>query len=107
RIRHGEAVAIGVAIDTVYSSLSQRFPASDADRVLGCLRDLGLPLWDPALSDSDCLFSGLEEFRQHLGGQFTLTLVDAIGRSVDVHRVDRELMREAIARVAAFGGQEN
>jgi 3-dehydroquinate synthase len=102
RIRHGEAVAIGVAIDTVYSSLTQGLPAADADRVLTCLRDLGLPLSDPALADTDELFRGLEEFRQHLGGQFTLTLVSAIGRSVDVHEIDHDRMKQAIQRVSEF-----
>ena len=99
RLRHGEAVAMGVAIDTVYSSLVLGLAPSDADRVLGCLRDLGLPLSDPALDATDDLFRGLEEFRQHLGGQFTLTMVDAIGHSVDVHEIDRQRMRQAIQRV--------
>ncbi len=106
RIRHGEAVAIGVAIDTVYSSLTQGLPPADADRVLTCLRDLGLPLSDPALADTDGLFRGLEEFRQHLGGQFTLTLVSAIGRSVDVHEIDHVRMRQAIQQVAQFANRE-
>jgi len=106
RIRHGEAVAIGVAIDTVYSSLTQGLPAADADRVLHCLRDLGLPLSDPALAETDELFRGLEEFRQHLGGQFTLTLVSAIGRSVDVHEIDHVRMKQAIQQVAQFANRE-
>lgn len=102
RLRHGEAVAIGVAIDTVYSALTQGFPERDAQRVLACLNELGVPLTDPALADSETLFNGLEEFRQHLGGRFTLTLVKSIGEMVEVHEVDRDRMREAIARVTAF-----
>lgn len=99
RIRHGEAVAIGVAIDTVYSSLVLGLPSSDADRTLDCLHDLGLSLNDPALEATDDLFQGLEEFRQHLGGQFTLTMIDAVGHSVDVHEIDRQQMLRAIDRV--------
>jgi 3-dehydroquinate synthase len=102
-LRHGEAVAIGVAIDTVYSSLALGFPAQDVDRVLLCLEELGLPLGHPVLCDTDSLFAGLEEFRQHLGGRLTLTMVDGVGRPVEVHRVDNRLMRAAIARVAALG----
>lgn len=41
--RHGEAVGIGVAIDTVYSSLALGLPRNDAKRVFRCLSDLGLP----------------------------------------------------------------
>jgi 3-dehydroquinate synthase len=103
-LRHGEAVAIGVAIDTVYSSLVHGLPEGDADRVLTCLQGLGLPLTHPALQDVDGLFAGLEEFRQHLGGRLTLTMLPRIGDKLDVHTVDHARMRAAIARVAAFAG---
>jgi 3-dehydroquinate synthase len=102
RIRHGEAVAIGVAIDAVYSSLTLNLPQTDAQRVLVCLHDLGLPLSDPALAATDELFRGLEEFRQHLGGRLTLTLVDSIGHSVDVHEIDPQRMQQAIQHVVEF-----
>ena len=95
-LRHGEAVAIGVAIDTVYSSIALGLEPNQADRVLRCLAALGLPLDDPALDDADHLFLGLEEFRQHLGGRLTLTMIPAIGRPVDVHEVDADAMRRAI-----------
>jgi 3-dehydroquinate synthase len=101
QLPHGEAVGIGVAVDTVYSSLRHGLPAEDADRVLRCLADLGLPLDHPALHDSS-LFSGLEEFRQHLGGRLTLTMLRGIGQPLDVHSVDRGAMQEAIHRVAQF-----
>lgn len=100
-IRHGEAVAIGVAIDTVYSSLACGLPAADADRVLRCLTDLGFELNDPVLQDTDTLFAGLEEFRQHLGGRLTLTMLRGIGQPFEVHEVDRERMCEAIDRVSS------
>ncbi|RUL86872.1 3-dehydroquinate synthase [Tautonia sociabilis] len=98
-LRHGEAVAIGVAIDSVYSSIALGLDPSAADRVLRCLADLGLPLDDPALDDTDHLFLGLEEFRQHLGGRLTLTMIPGVGRPIDVHEVDYDAMRQAIATV--------
>jgi 3-dehydroquinate synthase len=105
-LRHGEAVAIGVAIDTVYSSLVHGLPAQDAQRVLDCLADLGFTLWHPVLTASGQsdgpLFDGLEEFRQHLGGRLTLTMVPTIGRSIDVHEVDRRQMQTAIGHVMDF-----
>ena len=104
RLRHGEAVAIGVAIDTVYSSLVHGLPNREAQRVLTCLRDLGIPLADPLLADSEPLFDGLEEFRQHLGGQLTLTMLPAIGKNIDVHQIDRRQMQQAIQQVADFAG---
>ena len=93
RLRHGEAVAIGVAIDTVYSSLALGLPRDDADRVLRCLVDLGFALGHPALRDVNALFEGLEEFRQHLGGRLTLTMLRGVGNPIDVHEIDDRLMR--------------
>lgn len=101
-LRHGEAVGIGVAVDTVYSSLVHGLPKSDADRVLNCLAQMGLPLDHPALHETDELFAGLEEFRQHLGGRLTITMLEAVGRPIDVHEIDERNMRRAIRTVAEF-----
>jgi len=101
-LRHGEAVAIGLAVDTVYSALALGLPEADAERVLRCLSDLGLALDHPALHDTETLFAGLEEFRQHLGGRLTLTMLRGIGDPINVHEVDHDRMRTAIERVAAF-----
>ena len=99
RLRHGEAVAIGVAIDSVYSSMALGLPRADAGRVLRCLSDLGFPLHHPILRETDALFAGLEEFRQHLGGRLTLTMLRGVGDPVDVHEVDLGLMASAIEQV--------
>jgi len=101
-LRHGEAVAIGVAVDAVYSSLVYGLSEADAERVLRCLSELGFSLFHPALAAGEPLFEGLEEFRQHLGGRLTLTMVPQIGTSIDVHEVDLRRMRMAIERVAEF-----
>lgn len=104
-LRHGEAVAIGVAVDTVYSARVHGFPKSDAERVLNCLRNLGLTLDHPALHDTEELLSGLEEFRQHLGGRLTLTMLPRLGAKIDVHDVDKAQMLKAIEYVAEFMSQ--
>ena len=101
-IRHGEAVAIGVAIDAVYSSLALGLKPEQADQVLRCLADLGFTLDSPLLQETELLFEGMEEFRQHLGGRLTLSMLDDIGTPVDVHEVDRDAMLQAIERVAEF-----
>jgi 3-dehydroquinate synthase len=101
QLRHGEAVAIGVAVDTIYSSLMFGLPKKVAQRVLRCLEDLGLVLDHPVLHDTEALFAGLEEFRQHLGGRLTLTMLKGVGEPFEVHDIDRDRMCEAIERVAA------
>jgi 3-dehydroquinate synthase len=102
QLRHGEAVAIGVAVDTMYSSLVHGLPSQSADRVLHCLQRLGIPLQAPNLHETETLFRGLEEFRQHLGGQLTLTMLRDVGDPVEVHQVDADRMRQSVRFVLAF-----
>ncbi|MDZ7615354.1 MAG: 3-dehydroquinate synthase, partial [Patescibacteria group bacterium] len=105
-LRHGEAVAIGIALDTAYSALSLGLPGADLARVLACLTRLGFDLDHPQLDDFDQLQAGLEEFRQHLGGRLTLTMLRSIGQPVDVHEMDPMLMQWAIRRVRVLAASE-
>lgn len=100
-VRHGEAVAIGLAIDCLYAARTLGLPRSDAQRVIDCLQRLGLPTTHSALGDPNPLLDGLEEFRQHLGGRLTLTMIKGIGDPIDIHEVDDVEMRAAIAELAA------
>jgi 3-dehydroquinate synthase len=56
---------------------------------------LGLPIYDPYL-ESRQIFDGLEEFRQHLGGRLTLTMLRGVGSAVSVHEVDNQAMEKAV-----------
>jgi len=105
RMPHGEAVAIGVALDVVYSAMSGRLAGSDAARIVALLERLGFTLHDPALHDP-ALFDGLEEFREHLGGRLTITLLEGIGRPVDVHEMDRQRLTDAIGQLASMATGE-
>jgi 3-dehydroquinate synthase len=96
QIRHGEAVAIGVALDVVYSSLAHGLDTEVVSRALETLDRLGLPTYHEQLEER-VLFEGLEEFRQHLGGRLTLTMLKAIGEMTQVHEIDYVKMRQAIA----------
>lgn len=98
RIRHGEAVAIGIALDTVYSFLSGRLKEASMKRVLALLRALGFPLTDPLLEvrdESSPLLQGLNEFREHLGGRLTIMLLKDIGVGEEVHEIDPALVKKA------------
>lgn len=99
RVRHGEAVAIGIAVDTIYSEMSGLLPQNEARVITDCLGRLGFALYDPALADTTTLLEGLEEFRQHLGGQLTVTLLKGIGMPIEVQRIDYGLMTTAIKRL--------
>jgi 3-dehydroquinate synthase len=100
-LRHGEAVAIGVALDARYSVLAGLLPAGREVRICALLEHLGFRLWHPALESlrpdgSSAIFEGLREFREHLGGELTVTLLAGIGQGVEVHAIDEGLMAAAI-----------
>ncbi|MEM7625533.1 MAG: 3-dehydroquinate synthase [Planctomycetota bacterium] len=93
-LRHGEAVALGLALDTTYAALAGLLPDPVARRVRGTLSSLGFQLSHPALNDP-ALLGGLDEFRQHLGGRLTITLIRDVARPIEVHEIDRVLMKHA------------
>lgn len=101
KIRHGEAVAVGIALDTIYSRAMGFFSASDAERVLRLLEALGFELFANELLHVDSenslmVVNGLEEFREHLGGQLAITLLHGIGEGFEVHEMNLSKVVEAI-----------
>ena len=101
RIRHGEAVAIGVALDTVYSGLVGLLPQSDVERVLRLITGLGMEIYAQELLYADSkgdqtVLRGLEEFREHLGGELTVTLLEGIGRGIEVHSMNLPKVMQAM-----------
>lgn len=101
-LRHGEAVGIGVALDTLYSARMLGLARDKAMRVCRAISAIGSPLWCDALDDSAAVLHGLEEFRQHLGGRLTVTMLRDIGDSVNVHEIDADVMSECIAELRDF-----
>jgi 3-dehydroquinate synthase len=100
-LRHGEAVAIGIALDARYSVLCGHLAHGHDRRICDLLRALGLPVWHSALETAEpsgevTILRGLREFREHLGGELTITLLSEIGRGVEVHKMDEELILASI-----------
>lgn len=108
RLRHGEAVAIGIALDSTYAYFSGMLPQDDWVRILNVLQGLGFTLWVPELSEYDqskherSVFRGLTEFREHLGGEFTIMLLMAIGNGVEVHQVNLKTYERTIDYLEAL-----
>jgi 3-dehydroquinate synthase len=103
-IRHGEAVAIGVALDVVHSALLGWLAWPAAESILSCLEHLGFRLWCEELLETSTLLEGLQEFREHLGGELTITLLRGIGEPRDVHELDGALVRSAVERLSQRAG---
>jgi len=103
-VLHGEAVAMGMALDTVYSNLSGHLSDNESNRILDLLMKLGFELSHPIMQISEsnsAILSGLEEFREHLGGELTIMLLDGIGSGFEVHQIDNEILINAAENLKA------
>lgn len=103
RVRHGEAVAIGIALDSTYSFLSGFLPEPEWRRIIDIILALGLSVYTPTLSerldtpaDPACVLRGLADFQEHLGGRLTIMLLRAIGEPFDVNEIRSDLMVRSI-----------
>jgi len=101
-LRHGEAVAIGLLLDSRYSRELGLLPEGDLARIERLLAALGLPRWHDALTSPGpdgrpAVLAGLDEFREHLGGELTITLLRGLGHAVEVHEVREPLVLRAVA----------
>ena len=115
RIRHGEAVAIGIALDVVYARRTGHLTAGTVDRILTLIESLGFELFANELLHEDesgtlQVITGLEEFREHLGGGLTITLLRELGQGFEVHEMNIPKVLAAIhelrARHEADGDQK-
>tara|TARA_R110002012_G_scaffold322103_2_gene555745 strand:- start:47284 stop:48486 length:1203 start_codon:yes stop_codon:yes gene_type:complete len=100
-VRHGEAVAIGIALDARYSVLAGLLPEGEDERIVTLLEGLGLRIWHPALESTGSdgrlsILVGLDEFQEHLGGALTITLLRDLGVGVEVNHIDGALMGQAL-----------
>lgn len=104
-ILHGEAVAMGMALDTVYSNISGRLSEDETDRIIDLLKEFGFELTHPLMeveAPDSAILRGLEEFREHLGGRLTIMLLNKIGEGTEVHEIDTELLQRAGLKLKAY-----
>jgi 3-dehydroquinate synthase len=113
RVGHGDAVAVGVAVDARYAAACGWVPAAVARRVVQTLERLGCDTGDGKINplvgrllkrrgkNGELeVMAGLEEFRQHLGGALTLTLLRGWGRAEETSAVDAALMKAVVEDAA-------
>jgi 3-dehydroquinate synthase len=103
RLRHGEAVAIGMALDTTYSYRAGFLAEAEWRRIINLFLAIGVPVYAPELGDGmepaghpQPILQGLAEFQEHLGGRLTIMLLAGIGRPFDVNEVRTDLMLQSI-----------
>jgi 3-dehydroquinate synthase len=100
-MRHGEAVAKGIALDVTYAQLIGLISETDLHHILEVMTAIGFDLNIPVTTSNqiDSLLNGIEEFREHLGGQLTITLISGLGIKHDVYTIDMKLMTQAIEKL--------
>ena len=104
RLLHGEAVAIGVAIDSLYAVELGRITAEEGDLILTIFATCGFRLWDEVLDLRDAaghraVLVGLTQFREHLGGELTLAMPEGLGRRSDIHEFDEPLFERVLIKL--------
>jgi 3-dehydroquinate synthase len=94
RLRHGEAVSIGLAAESVFAREMGLLRPEDCARVIRLLRQLGLPVTIPRVWDRSAFASAIALDKK---GGSRFVLLNGIGRCVIDARVPPELVS------AAFG----
>jgi 3-dehydroquinate synthase len=100
-VKHGEAVAIGLVLDLAYAVNEGLLSHKVFERVYAVLGQLGFTLFHPLLLNQETnalnpeVYAGLEEFRAHLGGQLTITLIKEIGIQFNVHEMNKNSLDRA------------
>jgi len=94
-LRHGEAVAIGLALDSLYSQRLGMIGEAELHAILSTLEEIGFTLHHPTLAQLDVQIA-LANFREHLGGDLCITLLQEIGRGIEVHEIDLGIMRKCV-----------
>ena len=105
-LSHGEAVSIGIALDMAYAVRLGLLDKSVLERLIKLLKKLDLPFWSDFLelkvSGRWLLADGLEEFREHLGGELTVLMLTGIGKSKNIHQFDLELLKQSLNDLKAY-----
>lgn len=100
-IGHGQAVAIGIALDAFYAWRGGLIDREALETILTALESCGLPIWSSVLERRAVdgryqVLAGLDEFREHLGGRLTVTLPAPVGRRQEVHAMDADTIAAGI-----------
>ncbi len=104
-VRHGQAVAIGIALDSYCAWRQGLLSREELDRILEAFRRTGLSAWHPLLAERDeqgrpSILEGLAQFREHLGGRLCITLPRGIGSRIEVHEMDPARIEDGVRFLA-------
>jgi 3-dehydroquinate synthase len=101
KISHGEAVAIGILLDSLYAVGKGWLTRAEFDAIRAGFLASGLPVWldeleTPGRAGRLKIFGGIAEFQEHLGGKLCITFPQGIGARHEVHEIDLSAMAATI-----------
>ncbi len=107
QLRHGEAVAIGMALDLLNAVQFGFIEDNHADIMIRALKQIGLPAWSPLLRQTDAnghlrVLEGIDEFRQHLGGTLHITMPCPLGAKTEVDKLPSTVVESSIDRLQHY-----
>ncbi len=108
RLSHGQAVAIGIALDSAYATLKGWITRKEFTAIHNGLTQAGLTLWHPALEKRKRgggleILDGLRDFQEHLGGNLCVTFPKGIGKAFEVHEINANIVKQAIRQLRSHG----
>ena len=103
-VSHGEAVATGVLLDSIYACGKGWITREELERIDAGLRQSGFALWFEELNLRDAngerlVFGGLRDFQEHLGGELCVTFPRGIGARFEANAIDLEAMDAALVEL--------
>jgi len=103
-VGHGDAVAAGIALDSLYATQMGWLTESEFKAIYDGLRTAGFSMWHKELEqrEADGMFvvlGGIEDFRRHLGGTLYITFPNGIGSKQEVSEIDVDLMTQCIDKL--------
>lgn len=94
-VRHGEAVAVGIALDSLYSHFVGLISELELHKILSLIKDVGFDLYHPALHDMD-MSDSLNNFQEHMGGEMAIPLINGIGALTEVHEINMDFLSRGV-----------
>jgi len=105
RLRHGEAVAIGMALSSSLATAAGYLPRGDLRQLLTLLKEVGLPVYD-AVCDPDVLWRKLhDDVLPHKAGHLHLVVPRPIGAGAFIESIDEiglGMLRDSCAELRTW-----
>lgn len=99
KLTHGFAVAIGIAIDCTYAFLTNLLKKKLWQKVIETLLSLNFYIYNKKIkiNKKNIFFEkSLNEFKEHLGGKLTITLLKDLGKKITINSINLKKLKQTV-----------